>query len=204
MYFWNAFYQRMHDNLIKYFSRYSTVPLAENEIDLIREAFTPKRLRRRQYFLQAGEVCRYGAFIVNGAMRKYTVDDKGDEHILELLIENWWANDRESNIKEIPSVYFIDACEDTDILVTNKESIAQLVREIPALNQWISKLGENYQIAANKRLKAAINLSAEERYEELKRLYPEFLQRFPQHMVASYLGISKDTLSRIRNQATKK
>ena len=86
----------MYESLIKYFNSYTTTPLTGDEIDLIQSFFTAKKFRKRQYFLQEGEVCKNAAFIVKGAMRKYRVDDKGEEHIMRLYIENWWASDRES------------------------------------------------------------------------------------------------------------
>src|SRR5450432_4379321 len=93
----------MYDSLIKYFNSYSSKLLTGDEIDLIQSAFTPKKFRKRQYFLQEGEVCKYTAFIIKGAMRQYRVDEKGEEHIIKLYIENWWANDRESLMNKTPS-----------------------------------------------------------------------------------------------------
>src|SRR5258708_21650421 len=105
----------MFDSFIKYINSYTTAPLTEGEIDLIEVFFIPKKFRKRQYFLQEGEVCKYTAFIVKGAMRQYIVNDKGEEHIISLYIENWWANDRESLMKLTPSIYFIDAWEDSEV-----------------------------------------------------------------------------------------
>src|SRR5580704_9296330 len=101
----------MYDSLIKYFNSYASNSLASEEIDLIQNFFTPKKFRKRQYFLQEGEICKYTAFIVKGAMRQYRVDEKGEEHIIRLFIENWWATDRESVTNKTPSGYFIDAWE---------------------------------------------------------------------------------------------
>ena len=194
----------MYDSLIKYFNSYSSKPLTGDEIDLIQSSFTPKKFRKRQYFLQEGEVCKYTAFIVKGAMRQYRVDDEGEEHIIKLFIENWWANDRESFMKQAPSNYFIDAWEDTDALLVTKTNLTELIDRIPALSEWIRKLEVNFAIASQTRLNAAISLSAEERYNDLEKTYPEFLQRFPQHIIASYLGINRETLSRIRSRSVKK
>ena len=80
----------MHESLIKYFNRYATIPLTEDEIVTIEGAFTLKKFRKRQYFLQEGEVCKYNAFIVQEVMRQYTVVDKGEENITRLSVENWW------------------------------------------------------------------------------------------------------------------
>ena len=194
----------MHECLIKYFEGYATTPLTEGEIDLIQSFFTPKKFRKRQYFLQEGEVCKYTVFIVKGAMRQYRVDDKGEEHIMRLYIENWWATDRESLMKETPSIYFIDAWEDTEGLLVTKAALTDLIDRIPALSEWIRNLDANFAIASQRRLNAAISLSAEERYHDLEKTYPEFLQRFPQHIIASYLGVNRETLSRIRTRGVKK
>jgi len=197
-------FSTMYESLIKYFKSYMTSPLTEDEVNLIDSVFVPKKFRKRQYFLQEGEVCKYSAFIVKGAMRQYTVDEKGEEHIIRLYIENWWAADRESLMKQTPSIYFIDAWEDTEALLVTKDALTDLVNRIPALSEWIRNLDSNFAIASQRRLNAAISLPAEERYHDLEKTYPEFLQRFPQHIIASYLGINRETLSRIRRRAVKK
>ena len=194
----------MHDSLIKYFNSYTTIPLNEGEIELIESVFQSKKFRKRQYFLQEGDVCKYTAFIVKGAMRQYTVDDRGEEHIVRLSIENWWATDRESLMKQTPSIYFIDAWEDTEALLVTKDAFMELADHIPALSEWMLNLDVNFAIASQRRLTAAISLSAEERYHDLEKTYPEFLQRFPQHIIASYLGINRESLSRIRSRRVKK
>ena len=193
----------MYESLIKYFDGYTNTVLTEGEIELIQSFFIPKKFRKRQYFLQEGEVCKYTAFIVKGAMRQYRVDDKGEEHIMKLYIENWWATDRESLMKQTPSIYFIDAWEDTDALLITKADMS-LLNQIPAMIQMTRKLDDNHAFAYQKRLNAYISLSAEQRYEDFAKQYPEFLQRFPQHIIASYLGITKETLSRVRRNAVKK
>jgi len=194
----------MYEALIKYFNSYSTSPLSEKEIESIEGVFVHKKFRKRQYFLQEGEVCKHTAFIVKGAMRQYTVDDKGEEHIARLSIENWWASDRESLMKQIPSIYFIDAWEDTEALLVTKSAFINLIDGIPALAEWMRNIDVNFAIASQRRLNAAISLSAEERYHDLEKNYPEFLQRFPQHIIASYLGIKRESLSRIRSRSVKK
>jgi CRP-like cAMP-binding protein len=194
----------MYDALIKYFNSYTTIPLNGDEIDLIQSFFTSKKFRKRQYFLQEGEMCKYTAFIVKGAMRQYRVDDKGEEHIIKLYIENWWATDRESLMNQTHSIYFIDAWEDTESLLVTKADMVDLVNRIPTLSECIRNLDVNFAIASQRRLNAAISLSAEERYHDLEKTYPEFIQRFPQHIIASYLGINRETLSRIRARAVKK
>jgi CRP-like cAMP-binding protein len=188
----------MHKQLIKYIEDNSTTPLVEEDIALIADAFIPKKIRKRQYFLQEGQVCKYAAFILEGAMRQYSVDDKGAEHIVRLSIENWWAVDRESFTMLTPSIYNIDAWEDTNVLIITKADFSRL-NIIPAINEMSRTLDEHHAFALQKRINASISLTAEQRYRELAKSYPEFLQRFPQHIIASYLGITKETLSRIRH-----
>ncbi|MBN8850883.1 MAG: cyclic nucleotide-binding protein [Sphingobacteriales bacterium 50-39] len=193
----------MHEALIQYINAHATTPLTETEADIVKNIFTPRRIRKRQYFLQEGDVCRYMGFIVRGAMRQYSVDDKGTEHIVRLYIENWWAGDRESFAMLTPSNYNIDAWEDTDLLTITKASMVEF-NSIPALNELARNLDERHAIASIKRINASISLPAEQRYAALAEAYPEFLQRFPQHIIASYLGVTKETLSRVRNQALRK
>jgi CRP-like cAMP-binding protein len=194
----------MHDSLIKYINSYISTPLTETQIELIEDTFVPKRIRKKQYFLQEGEVCKYAAFIVKGAMRQYSIDDKGVEHIVHLYIENWWACDRESFIMLTPSIYNIDAWEDTDVLLMTKADYVNLSKSIPAMIEMSRNLDDRNYIATQKRLNSTISFSAEKRYEDFVSYYPELVQRFPQHIIASYLGITKETLSRIRKQAVKK
>jgi len=188
----------MHESLFKYIRSHSSTPLTDSEIELIKNAFVPQKLRKHQYFLQEGQVCKYSGFIVKGAMRQFSVDKKGTEHIVRLLIENWWANDRESYVMLTPSAYNIDAWEDTDVLLITKSDFLNRVNSIPAIIEMSAKMDENFAIATQKRLNATISLSAEQRYDYIAKMYPEFLQRFPQHIIASYLGITKETLSRVR------
>ncbi len=194
----------MHEPLLKYIRNYSTTPLTDDEVKLIEEAFIPKKIRKRQYFLQEGEVCKYLAFILKGAMRQYSVDEKGTEHIVYLSIENWWAGDRESYIMLTPSRYFIDAWEDTEALLITRADSIRLLDSIPSLKEASKKMDEKHSFALLNRVNTNISLPAEQRYTELEKKYPEFLQRFPQHIIASYLGITKETLSRVRNRTVKK
>jgi CRP-like cAMP-binding protein len=150
--------------------------------------------------LEEGGVCKYYAFIIKGAMRKYYVDDLGKEHVVDLYVENWWAGDRESYVMLTPSIYYIDAWEDCELMLITNESKIQLCSQLPAFNEFLLKLDEKYNIATQKRITSAISSSAKVRYDDFASSHPEFVQRFPQHVIASYLGITKETLSRVRSQ----
>lgn len=195
----------MYRSLLEYIEERSFSPLSQKDVSLIKEAFIPKKLKKRQFLLQQGDVCKYIAFIVKGATRQYTVDEKGYEHVLNLCIENWWTADRESFHKATPSIYNIDAWEDTHLLLLPKANdYYERVNNIPAFKEMRTKLDDYHHMASQKRLHSSFNYTAEYRYEELIKQYPEFIQRFPQHIIASYLGITKETLSRIRHQSVKK
>lgn len=194
----------MHTSLIKYIQQRSSTPLNEENLELIKESFIPKKLRKKQFLLQEGEVCKSIAFIVKGATRQYTVDEKGNQRILQLSIEGWWTSDRDSFQNNRPSIYNIDAWEATDLLLLPKiNGYYDRVNEIPAFNEMRIRLDENNHVANQRRLQMSINNTADYRYEELIKHYPEFFRRFPQHMIASYLGITKETLSRIRKAVKK-
>ena len=193
----------MHNNLLAYVRQYATLPLTSDEEALIVAAFQPKKLRKKQYFLEEGNVCKYVGFIVKGAMRQYSVDDKGVEHIVQLYIENYWASDRESAVMLTPSKYYIDAWEDTELLVATVADMLDLIEKVPAFGQMTRLMDQRSFIVSQQRLNSTISNTAEKRYEEFADNHPEFIQRFPQHLIASFLGITKETLSRIRKQASK-
>ena len=185
-----------------YIQKISGQLLSEDDKDLLTAHFKARKLRKRQYFLQEGDVCKYIGFIVKGSARTFTVDEKGHEHILKLSVENWWLTDFESFYLLTPSRFNIEALEELEILQSTNAEIEEFLKKIPAFLAMSNVISQNNTIAAQKRMQA-INYSAEERYEELVSNYPHFLQRFPQNMIASYLGLSPETLSRIRKNSFK-
>ena len=193
----------MHKNLLAYINQHATSPPTRDEDALSVATFQPKKLRKKQYFLEEGNVCKYVGFIVKGAMRQYSVDDKGVEHVVQLYIENYWASDRESAVMLTPSKYYIDAWENTELLIATVADMLDLIEKIPSFGQMTRLMDQRSFIASQRRLNSNISNTAEKRYEEFASNHPQFIQRFPQHLVASFLGITKETLSRIRKQASK-
>lgn len=194
----------MFEVLYKYIARHASAPIPESEFEMIKNAFSFKKLRKRQYLLQEGEICKHFSFIVKGATRQYLVDKKGVERIVHLGIEDWWVGDRESWVMVKPSVYNIDAWEDTELLQISRPNTLRLAEQCPTFNGMLRILDERNNIATQKRITSAISYTAEQRYADFIDCHPDFLVRFPQHLIASYLGITKDTLSRLRKQAIKK
>ncbi|WP_217604996.1 Crp/Fnr family transcriptional regulator [Chitinophaga sp. GbtcB8] len=194
----------MYDILLTYISQRAVTPITAEQAVLIRDAFKPKKLRKKQYLLQEGDVCKYLSFMVKGAMHQYSIDEKGNEHIVRFGIEQWWMADRESFEMQTPTRYNIDAWEETELLQISRPAYLSLRDAVPAVMEMTQELDKRGSIAAQKRIQAVISYTAEERYLDLLKTHPYFLQRFPQHMIASYLGISAETLSRIRKQALSK
>jgi CRP-like cAMP-binding protein len=187
----------------EYIQEISGKLLSKDDKHLLMEHFKPKKLRKRQYFLQEGDVCKYIGFIVKGSARTFTVDDKGHENILKLSLENWWLADFESFYLLTPSRFNIEALENLEVLQSTNAQIEEFLKHIPAFAAMANVISQNYTIATQKRMQAAMSYTVEERYEDLISNYPQFLKRFPQNMIASYLGISPETLSRIRKNSFK-
>ena len=172
------------------------------ELERIAAVTVVKKLKKRQYLLRQGEVCRFKAFVVSGSLRLYRTSADAVEHVMRFAIENWWLNDLESFRSGRPAKGAIDALEDSTLLLWSKENWERLKREIPAFNALQEFLISRSLDAQGDRLYSTISYSAEERYYEFLKSFPDFYHRVPLRMIASYLGVSRETLSRIRKHAT--
>lgn len=176
------------------------VSLTDEEFEICKTLFQPKKLRKRQFLLQKGEVCKYTVFVEKGILRSYTTDEKGNEHILQFALEGWWMADLYSFFTNEASPYDMDALEDSELLMITQSSWSLLLDKVPALERYFRILIQNNLIATQRRLMGAMSETAEEKYTKLVESFPDCIQRVPQHMIASYLGITRETLSRTRSQ----
>ncbi len=192
----------MFDTFRKYLQ--DKIGLTDRDYDLIESVSLFKKFRKRQYLLQAGDVCRFNAFVLKGFLRLYYLDDKGHEHIMQFAPENYWTGDRESMDSGLPSKYDIDAIEDSEILLLKKEDFDMLRKTVPAFNEFVNDTLKKNVVVLQERIHASISLSADEKYNNFILKFPSISNRVPLHMVASYLGVSAETLSRVRSQSTKK
>lgn len=171
---------------------------------MITSAFKPRKLRRRQLFLQEGQVSDQLGFVVKGALKQYTIDQLGRENIVSLFVENWLVGDRESFLNAKPTIYNIEAVEPVELLVADRVDAENTLMDMPAIQEMRRRLSERNALAMFKRMEAIKSMSAEERIRQLELTYPDFIQRFPQHVIASYLGMTKETYSRIRSNASRR
>jgi len=178
--------------------------LTNDELKLVEEVVIPKKIRKRQYLLQEGDVSHYIGFVVKGCFRLYSLGKNGEEHSMRFAIENWWISDFDSFQSGAPSKYNIDALEDGELLMMKKEKFEALIETIPNFKKLIDKLtAKNYEVHQN-RILSNISETAEEKYDNFIRSYPMIYERIPLHMVASFLGLSRETLSRVRQLNSQK
>ena len=178
--------------------------LTAEEIEDIRLLTIVKKIRKKQLLLQEGDISRYKIFVTKGLLRTYRVRDDGTEHIIRFSPENWWSTDLESYNLQVPSKYNIDALEDSEVLLWTKDNFDQLMERIPLLKKFSELLISKSFNVSQERIFLNISYTAEEKYEEFIKSYPEVFKRLPLHMVASYLGVSRETLSRIRHTQANK
>ena len=178
--------------------------LDAEEIDAVRAVSVEKKIRKRQYLLQEGDVCHYNCFIVKGCLRMYTVGEDGVEHIVRFAVENWWISDRESYNNGYPSKCNIDALENSDIILIDKPDFLHLLMITPKLKSFIDNLLARSYDAIQNRIIGAISFSTEEKYQNFIERFPGIVNRVPLHMIASYLGVTRETLSRVRSQSVQK
>jgi CRP-like cAMP-binding protein len=192
----------MFDAIRKNISKH--IQLQEDEFNYFTSLLKTKRLRKKQFLLEEGEVCRYECFVNNGCLRQYHLDDNGQEHIIQFAITDWWVADQYSFLTGLPSQYFIDALEDSELLLIEKPSLEELYNKVPKFERFFRIAFQNSYVALQRRILANISQTAEERYLHFSRSYPEIEQKVPQHQVASYLGIKPESLSRLRKQLSGK
>ncbi len=178
--------------------------LSDREISLCRETAVEKTLRRKDFLLQEGDICRYKSFVSKGFLRTYRTADNGQQHIMQFSPENNWVTDPESYNHHLPSCYNIDALEQTELVMWTKKDFDYLFSHIPALKVYSDELVSRNLYRTRERVFSALSATAEEKYEMFVQTYPGMLARVPLHMVASFLGVSRETLSRIRHAQVKR
>ena len=176
------------------------VPLTDKEQELIKNYLTPKKVRKKQYLLQEGDICKASIFVEKGALRGYSVDNNGAEHIIQFALEGWTISDLFSFLTGEPATYNIDALENSELVIISKSAHEEMLQKFHKYETYMRLQITGAYLAMQKRLNSINTLSLEERYLDFTTIYPNIVQRVPQHMIASYLGFQPETLSRIRRK----
>ncbi|MBP2619210.1 Crp/Fnr family transcriptional regulator [Chryseobacterium jejuense] len=176
------------------------VDITDEQKSLIQSFFTVKKLKKRQYLLQEGDICRCLSFVSKGLLKSYFLDEKGNEHINMFAFEGWWISDFNSFIHQEKAVLNIDAVEDTEVLMITLENYEKMMQEIPAMDRYFRILYQNSLVTKDYRLIVFNGYTAEEKYLQLAQEKPEMIQRIPHNLIASYLGLAPETISRIRKK----
>ena len=182
----------------------SKAPFTAKELDFLEELFVPATLRSGEFLQHAGESVRHAAFVAKGCLRSYVIDAKGQEVILEFAPDNWWLGDRTFLTGGATCECFIDAIIDSELLLFDQRSHQRMVECVPSFAAMFRTAFQKYAAEKDRRIINALSLSAEERYLEFLKRYPGIAQEVPQRMLASYLGVTAETLSRVRRHLSEK
>jgi CRP-like cAMP-binding protein len=192
----------MLNALVSSLNKYVT--LTQEEVNVIASLFSFRTFRKRQYILQEGDINRHETFIVKGSTRTYEVDEQGQEHIVQFGLEDWWIGDLYSFLTETPTKYNIDCLEDTEVFQITRPNLEALYVKVPKMERHFRIIIQNAFIASTNRVASSLVKSAADRYQEFIIQYPQIERSVPNHQIASYLGITPQSLSRIRSQVHKK
>ncbi|WP_242093308.1 Crp/Fnr family transcriptional regulator [Aestuariivivens sediminicola] len=184
--------------LLDYINKH--VSLTKEEESTLLSHITFRKYLKGQYILQQGDICRYECYVISGCTKTFYLDDDGQEHIIMFSIEDWWAADMGSFIDQTPADFNIQCLENTELVMFSYDTIEDLYIKVPKLERFFRRIIEKAFIASQKRIVRNFSLTAKEQYLHFRQQYPEIEQRIPQYMIASYLGITKEFLSKIKSQ----
>jgi CRP-like cAMP-binding protein len=175
-------------------------PLTKEEEEIILSKFRLRKFLKGQFVVQNGDVCQYENFVVSGCLKTFYIDENGQEHVISFAVENWWTADLGSFITQTPAELNVQCLENSQLAQIHYNELQKLYLEIPKMERFFRLIIQNAFVAAQKRTISNFSLSARERYLQFRQRYPNIEQRVPQYLIASYLGITKEFLSKIRSQ----
>ena len=191
----------MYSLIRSHFSK--LIELTDEEFNYFSSLAKFRKLRKKQYLVQAGDICRYESFVIKGCLRAYSVDDKGQEHVVQFAAEEWWIADMNSFLTETAAIYNVDALEDCELLQLDKPSLEKLYIHVPKFERFFRIKVQIAFTGLQQRITASMSETAEQRYLAFIRQYPHLEQRIPQRQIASYIGITPEFLSRLRKNFLK-
>lgn len=174
--------------------------ITEDQFNELMPYLKTRVIRKGEIILEPGEICKATTFIERGCLRSYVVDGKGKEHILYFAPENWWIADQNSLTKKTPAMFYIEAVEDSEVVFIPAEIMEKFESIVPGTDRMFASLSQNNIYAMQKRLINHLSATADERYADFLQTYPMLALRLSQKMIASYIGVAPESLSRIRGQ----
>lgn len=191
----------MHAALIKEITKH--INLTNEEEELISTSFRYKKVRRNQVLVQPPDIAIYEHFVVTGCLVQYYLNDDGIQHTLLFAPEGWWTTDLPSFLTGQEARYYIEALEDSELLIISKESLDKLLVKVPLLNNFFRILYQNAIMAQEERLLNVLSTKVEERYLRFIKKYPQLQNRVPQYLIASYLGVTPEFFSKVKSRINK-
>ena len=191
--------QIMNTNLIlKNVSKH--INLDQTEIDFFISLLEYRKIKKKELIIREGDVVRHDHFVLQGCFKTYSVDDKGDEHIIMFAPEDWWTGDLYSFLTERPSGFYTEALEDSEILQISKTNHEILYDKVPKFERFFRIIFQNALVTQFNRIDQNLSMTADEKYLEFRIKYPQLEQRLPQKQIAAFLGITPEFLSMIRRK----
>lgn len=184
--------------LLKYISNY--IDLTAEDIAFLESKITVRSYLKGQYVVQHGDICKHQCFVLSGCTKTFYVDREGQEHILMFSVEDWWTSDIGSYVTQTPADFNVQCLENSELAMFSYDVMEELFSRIPKLERFFRQIIEKGLAASQKRIVRNFSLSAKEQYIHFREQYPLIEQRIPQYMIASYLGITKEFLSKIKSQ----
>jgi CRP-like cAMP-binding protein len=174
-------------------------PLTDAEYNYIESFFTPKKLRKHQVLMQEGDAVMHDYFVLDGCLKASHTDELGKEYILQFAVADWWITDYAAYFKQLPATIRIEALEDCNLLSLPLLNREKLCADMHKMEHFFRKKSSAGYVALQQRILSLLNSNAKQRYEEFIQLYPQLLQRLSKTLIASYVGVSRETLSRLYN-----
>ncbi|MTI86905.1 MAG: Crp/Fnr family transcriptional regulator [Balneolaceae bacterium] len=187
-----------YHTLVQHINRHVT--LTEAEVEILKSLTRIKKVRKRQFVSEQGEITRYESYVVEGCLRCYHTDEDGNEHVVQFAVEDWWTADLHSFLTQSPAHFSVEAIEPSVLIQFGYNEMEELYRSIPKLERFFRTITQRAYVASQKRIITSFSKDASKRYDEFRNRYPTIEQRVPQYMIASYLGISPEFLSKIRKR----
>ncbi len=191
-----------YNGILKNIEKYVT--LTEEETKKLISIIQIKKVKKRELIDQPTYVCKYRNYIEKGAFRSYFIDNEGKEHTVQIAVEDHFTSDFYSYITQTPATLFVEALEDSIILQMTYANIEGLCKEIHGLSEYFRISTERAFAFSRKRALSNLSMTAEERFLELEKLYPNIVYRVPQKVIASYLGITPEFMSKMKKKLSSK